>query len=55
VAKRIGGDTVRMAAYNGSVHGPALRVREGSQFGCDSCNDEIGEPFVERVGKQRFV
>ena len=31
VAKRIGGDTVRMVAYNGSVPGPALRVREGSE------------------------
>ena len=30
VAKRIGGDTVRMLAYNGSIPGPTLRVREGS-------------------------
>lgn len=27
VAKRLGDDTVRMIAYNGSVPGPALRVR----------------------------
>jgi FtsP/CotA-like multicopper oxidase with cupredoxin domain len=31
VAKRIGDTTVRMLAYNGSIPGPTLRVREGSQ------------------------
>ena len=30
VAKRIGDATVRMLAYNGSVPGPTLKVREGS-------------------------
>jgi FtsP/CotA-like multicopper oxidase with cupredoxin domain len=39
VAKRIGGDTVRMIAYNGSVPGPALRVREGSELVVDVVND----------------
>jgi hypothetical protein len=32
-----------------------FRVREGSQFWCDSCNDEVGEPFIKRARKQRFV
>jgi FtsP/CotA-like multicopper oxidase with cupredoxin domain len=32
VAKRIGDDTVRMLAYNGSIPGPVLRVKEGSDI-----------------------
>ena len=32
VAKRIGDATVRMLAYNGSIPGPTLRVREGSEL-----------------------
>ncbi len=32
VAKRLDGDVVRMLAYNGSVPGPILRVREGSEI-----------------------
>src|SRR5215211_6318786 len=32
VAKRIGEDTVRMLAYNGSIPGPVLRVQEGSEI-----------------------
>jgi FtsP/CotA-like multicopper oxidase with cupredoxin domain len=31
VAKRIGDDTVRMLAYNGSIPGPTIRVRQGSE------------------------
>lgn len=31
VAKRVGDATVRMLAYNGSIPGPTLRVREGSE------------------------
>ena len=31
VAKRLGGATVRMLAYNGSIPGPILKVREGSE------------------------
>ncbi|HEY5905676.1 MAG TPA: multicopper oxidase family protein [Actinomycetota bacterium] len=32
VANRVGGDTVRMLAYNGSIPGPTLRVRQGSEI-----------------------
>jgi FtsP/CotA-like multicopper oxidase with cupredoxin domain len=32
VAKRIGVDTVRMLAYNGSIPGPVLEVQEGSEI-----------------------
>jgi FtsP/CotA-like multicopper oxidase with cupredoxin domain len=32
VAKRLGDATVRMLAYNGSIPGPTLRVREGSEI-----------------------
>ncbi len=32
VAKPIGGDTMRMLAYNGSIPGPTLKVREGSEI-----------------------
>jgi FtsP/CotA-like multicopper oxidase with cupredoxin domain len=31
VAKRLGDETVRMLAYNGSIPGPTLRVRQGSE------------------------
>jgi FtsP/CotA-like multicopper oxidase with cupredoxin domain len=31
VAKRVGDATVRMLAYNGSIPGPTLKVREGSE------------------------
>jgi FtsP/CotA-like multicopper oxidase with cupredoxin domain len=33
VAKHIGGATVRMLAYNDSIPGPTLKVREGSEIG----------------------
>jgi FtsP/CotA-like multicopper oxidase with cupredoxin domain len=32
VAKRLGDTTVRMLAYNGSIPGPTLRVRQGSEL-----------------------
>ena len=32
VAKQIGGDTVRMLGYNGSIPGPTLRVPEGAEI-----------------------
>src|ERR1700712_3186127 len=32
VVKHIGGSPVRMLAYNGSIPGPTLRVRQGSQI-----------------------
>ncbi|WP_157987818.1 multicopper oxidase family protein [Jiangella endophytica] len=38
VAKRIGGTTVRMLAYNGSVPGPALVVRQGTELTVDVTN-----------------
>ncbi len=31
IAKRIGDSTVRMVAYNGSIPGPTLKVRQGSE------------------------
>jgi FtsP/CotA-like multicopper oxidase with cupredoxin domain len=31
VAKRLGGTTVRMLAYNGTIPGPTLKVRQGSE------------------------
>jgi FtsP/CotA-like multicopper oxidase with cupredoxin domain len=35
VAKRLGDETVRMLAYNGSIPGPVLKVREGSEITVD--------------------
>ena len=32
VAKRLGGTTVRMLGYNGSIPGPTLKVRQGSEI-----------------------
>jgi FtsP/CotA-like multicopper oxidase with cupredoxin domain len=32
VTKEIGGDTVRMLAYNGSIPGPTLKVKQGSEI-----------------------
>ena len=39
VAKRIGNSTVRMLAYNGSIPGPTLRVREGSELVVNVANE----------------
>jgi FtsP/CotA-like multicopper oxidase with cupredoxin domain len=39
VAKRLGDDTVRMLAYNGSIPGPTLRVRQGSEVTIDVTNE----------------
>jgi FtsP/CotA-like multicopper oxidase with cupredoxin domain len=39
VRKRIGDATVRMLAYNGSIPGPTLRVREGSELVVNVVND----------------
>jgi FtsP/CotA-like multicopper oxidase with cupredoxin domain len=50
VAKRIGDDTVRMIAYNGSVPGPTLRVREGSELVVDVVNDGDLEATVHWHG-----
>ena len=39
VAKRLGAATVRMLAYNGSIPGPTLRVRQGSGLLVDVVNE----------------
>jgi len=38
VTKRIGDATVRMLAYNGSIPGPTLRVRQGAEIDVDVVN-----------------
>src|SRR3954451_17527302 len=50
VAKRIGQDTVRMLAYNRSIPGPTLRVREGSELRVDVVNDGDLETTVHWHG-----
>jgi FtsP/CotA-like multicopper oxidase with cupredoxin domain len=50
VTKRIGDDTVRMIAYNGSIPGPTLRVREGSELVVDVVNDGDLEATVHWHG-----
>src|SRR5688500_5467891 len=50
VAKRLGDDTVRMIAYNGSVPGPVLRVREGSELLVDVVNEGDLEATVHWHG-----
>jgi FtsP/CotA-like multicopper oxidase with cupredoxin domain len=39
VAKRMSGTTVRMLAYNGSVPGPTLKVRQGSEIAVHVTNE----------------
>ena len=39
VTKRFGDDIVRMLAYNGSIPGPTLRVRQGSELVVNVTND----------------
>jgi FtsP/CotA-like multicopper oxidase with cupredoxin domain len=50
VAKRLGDATVRMLAYNGSIPGPALRVREGSEIVVDIENQGDMEATVHWHG-----
>jgi FtsP/CotA-like multicopper oxidase with cupredoxin domain len=50
VAKRIGDDTVRMIAYNGSIPGPTLCVREGSELVVDVVNEGDLEATVHWHG-----
>src|SRR4051794_3520767 len=50
VTKRIGDATVRMLAYNGSVPGPTLRVREGSEIEVDMINEGDLEATVHWHG-----
>ena len=39
VVKRLGDAAVRMLAYNGSIPGPTLRVRQGSEIAVNVVND----------------
>jgi FtsP/CotA-like multicopper oxidase with cupredoxin domain len=50
VAKRLGDLTVRMLAYNGSVPGPTLRVRQGSELIVDVVNEGDLEATVHWHG-----
>jgi FtsP/CotA-like multicopper oxidase with cupredoxin domain len=50
VAKRIGDATVRMLAYNGSIPGPTLRVREGSELVVNVVNEGDLEATVHWHG-----
>ena len=50
VAKQIGDATVRMLAYNGSVPGPTLRVREGSELVVNVVNEGDLEATVHWHG-----
>jgi len=45
VVKQIGEDRVRMIAYNGSIPGPILRVRQGSEISVRVRNDQP-EPLL---------
>ena len=50
VANRIGESTVRMLAYNGSIPGPTLKVREGSEIVVDMENHGDVEATVHWHG-----
>ena len=50
VAKRLGDATVRMLAYNGSIPGPTLRVREGSEIVVNVANQGDLEATVHWHG-----
>src|SRR5437764_4703920 len=50
VAKQIGDSTVRMLAYNGSIPGPTLQVRQGSEIIVDVTNDGDTEATVHWHG-----
>jgi FtsP/CotA-like multicopper oxidase with cupredoxin domain len=50
VAKRLGKHTVRMLAFNGSVPGPTLKVRQGSELVVDVRNDGDLEATVHWHG-----
>jgi FtsP/CotA-like multicopper oxidase with cupredoxin domain len=50
VAKRLGDATVRMLAYNGSIPGPTLKVREGSEVLVDIENQGDMEATVHWHG-----
>ena len=50
VTKRIGEATVRMLAYNGSIPGPTLKVRQGSEVIVNVANDGDLEATVHWHG-----
>ncbi len=50
VTKRLGDATVRMLAYNGSIPGPTLRVREGSEIVVNVANEAGLEATVHWHG-----
>jgi FtsP/CotA-like multicopper oxidase with cupredoxin domain len=50
VTKRFGDATVRMLAYNGSIPGPTLRVRQGSEVEVEVVNDGDLEQTVHWHG-----
>jgi FtsP/CotA-like multicopper oxidase with cupredoxin domain len=50
VAKRIGEGDVRMLAYNGSIPGPSLRVRQGTEIVVHVTNDADVEATVHWHG-----
>jgi FtsP/CotA-like multicopper oxidase with cupredoxin domain len=50
VGKRIGGNDVRMLAYNGSIPGPLLRVRQGTTVTVDVTNQAGLEQTVHWHG-----
>src|SRR4051812_3225974 len=50
VSKRLGDVTVRMLSYNGSIPGPTLKVREGSEIEVDVLNDGDLEQTVHWHG-----
>ena len=50
VVKQIGEDRVRMIAYNGSIPGPTLRVRQGSEISVRVRNDADTEATVHWHG-----
>jgi FtsP/CotA-like multicopper oxidase with cupredoxin domain len=50
VAKRIGDATVRMLAYNGSIPGPTLKVRQGSEIAVEVVNEGDLEATVHWHG-----
>ena len=50
VVKQLGDDRVRMLAYNGSIPGPTLRVRQGSEITVHVRNDADAEATVHWHG-----
>src|SRR5918994_2731199 len=50
VAKPLGDTTVRMLAYNGSIPGPTLKVREGSELIVNIENQSDMEAMVHWHG-----